>query len=135
MNGWLAPRQIARSISALAIGGLITCAPVYAQQTIGGCSVLPATNIRNTPVDTLPVLSNSASMVTTIGANTGFHADFGAAMWDGGPIGIPFITVPATQTKYPATFTYSDESDPGPYAIPLTAPIEGGSNATGDRSE
>src|SRR6185503_10153333 len=35
--------------------------------------------------------------------------------------------------KYPATFLYWDESDPGPYAVPLNAPIEGGSNSTGDR--
>ncbi len=28
---------------------------------------------------------------------------------------------------------YGSESDPGPYPIPLTAPIEGGSNSTGDR--
>jgi hypothetical protein len=104
-----------------------------AQPTIGGCPVLPADNIWNTPVDTLPVLANSATMVSTIGASRGFHADFGAGMWDGGPIGIPFITVPGTQTKYPASFLYDDESDPGPYAVPLNAPIEGGANATGDR--
>jgi hypothetical protein len=100
---------------------------------IGGCPVLPADNIWNTPVDTLPVLANSATMVNTIGASRGFHADFGAGMWDGGPIGIPFITVPGTQTKYSASFLYDDESDPGPYAVPLNAPIEGGANATGDR--
>ena len=100
---------------------------------VGSCPVLPANSIWNTPVDTLPVLSNSTSMVNTIGASTGLHADFGAGLWDGGPIGIPFITVPGTQTKYPATFLYFDESDPGPYAVPLNAPIEGGSGSTGDR--
>jgi hypothetical protein len=105
----------------------------YGQQVIGSCPVLPADNIWNTPVDTLPVLSNSSSMINTIGATTRVHADFGSGTWNGGPIGIPFITVPGTQTKYPATFYYPDESDPGPYAIPLTAPIEGGSTATGDR--
>ena len=41
--------------------------------------------------------------------------------------------MPGTQTKYPASFLYADESDPGPYAVPLDAPIEGGPNATGDR--
>jgi hypothetical protein len=113
--------------------GLVFAGNAYGQQTIGNCSVLPADNIWNTPVDTLPVLSNSSSMVTTIGASRGFHADFGAGMWDGGPIGIPFVTVTGAQTKYPATFLYWDESDPGPYAVPLNAPIEGGSNSTGDR--
>ena len=126
-------RQLPRSISLLFVAGLITAGTAQAQQTIGSCSVLPANNIWNTPVDTLPVLANSATMVNTIGANTGFHADFGAGMWDGGPIGIPFITIPGTQTKYPATFLYDDESDSGPYAVPLNAPIEGGSAANGDR--
>src|SRR6476620_11061445 len=113
--------------------GLVCAGNAYGQQTIGNCSVLPADNIWNTPVDTLPVLSNSSSMVTTIGATRGFHADFGAGIWDGGPIVITFITVSGTQTKYPATFTYYDESDPGPYAVPLNAPIEGGSGSSGDR--
>ena len=122
-----------RRISLLFVLALSVSARSYGQQVVGSCTVLPADNIWNTPVDTLPVLANSASMVGTIGANTAFHADFGSGSWNGGPIGIPFIAVPGTQTKYPATFYYPDESDPGPYAIPLNAPIEGGSNSTGDR--
>ncbi len=101
--------------------------------TLGNCTVLPADNIWKTPIDQLPVSPNSSTYVNTIGATTGVHADFGSGLWDGGPIGIPFITVPGTQTKYPVTFTYADESDPGPYAVPLNAPIEGGSASTGDR--
>src|SRR5262245_32495709 len=119
--------------AAFILASLMVAGHANGQQTIGSCSVLPANNIWNTPIDTLPVLSNSSSMVNTIGASRGFHADFGAGVWDGGPIGIPFVTVPATQTKYPATFLYWDESDPGPYAVPLNAPIEGGSGSTGDR--
>jgi hypothetical protein len=46
---------------------------------------------------------------------------------------MPVIKVPGTQTKYPATFYYYQESDVGPYAIPLNAPIQGGSESTGDR--
>jgi len=113
--------------------GLSLAGRANAQQVIGGCPMLPANNIWNTPIDTLPVASNSATLVNTIGATRGFHADFGSGTWNGGPIGIPFITVPASQTRYPATFLYDDESDPGPYAVPLNAPIEGGPNATGDR--
>jgi hypothetical protein len=97
------------------------------------CPVFPADNIWNTPVDQLPVAANSATYVNTIGAGTGVHADFGSGLWAGAPIGIPFVTVPGTQTQYPATFQYADESDPGPYAVPLNAPIEGGSQSTGDR--
>lgn len=101
---------------------------------IGGtCTVFPADNIWNTAVDQLPVASNSSTYVNTIGASKGVHADFGSGLWDGGPIGIPFVTVLGSQTKYPATFLYWDESDQGPYAVPLTAPIEGGSASDGDR--
>ena len=56
------------------------------------------------------------------------HADFGSGLWDGGPIGIPYVTVPGTQPKVPVTFEYADESDPGPYPIPPDAPIEWGSD-------
>ena len=125
-----------RRISLLLVLALSLAARSYGQQVVGSCTVLPADNIWNTPVDTLPVLATSASMVSTIGANTGFHADFGSGTWNGGPIGIPFIAVAGTQTKYPAMFYYPDESDPGPYAIPLNAPIEGGSRTilrAGDR--
>jgi hypothetical protein len=126
-------RRAAVSLAILAVTSLVAATPARAQQTIGQCSILPANNIWNTPVDTLPVLSNSASMVSTIGASVGFHADFGSGTWNGGPIGIPFVTVPGSQPKYPATFLYNSESDPGPYAVPLNAPIEGGANSTGDR--
>ena len=126
-------RRIARAICLVAVSKILFAATPHAQQTIGQCPVLPANNIWNTPIDTLPVLSNSTTMVNTIGANTGFHADFGSGTWNGGPIGIPFVTVPGSQQKYPATFLYADESDPGPYGVPLNAPIEGGSSSDGDR--
>lgn len=84
-------------------------------------------------MDQLPVSPSSSTWVNTIGPATGVHPDFGADLWNGGPIGIPFVTVPGTQSKYPAAFTYQSESDTGPYAIPLNAPVEGGSSSTGDR--
>src|SRR5882724_6406275 len=104
-----------------------------APPSIGGCTVLPADNIWNTPVDQLPIDASSATYVATIGSGTTLHADFGSGTYNGGPIGIPFVTVPGTQTKYPSTFLYADESDAGPYAVPLDAPIEGGSTSNGDR--
>src|SRR5438105_4050861 len=94
-----------------------------APPTIGGCPVLPADNIWNTPADQLPLDANSAIYVASIGAGTALHPDFGAGLWDGGPIGIPFTTVSGNETSYPATFLYADESDPGPYAIPFDVPI------------
>ena len=101
--------------------------------TVGNCPVFASDNIWNTRIDQLPVHPSSSTWVTTIGASSHLHPDFGAGLYAGGPIGIPYVTVPGTQTKYPATFTYQSESDTGPYAIPLNAPIEGGSSSSGDR--
>ena len=126
-------QRVASAVSFVVVTAVFGVSTAHAQQMIGQCPVLPANNVWNTPVDTLPVLPNSATMVNTIGATTGFHADFGSGLWDGGPIGIPFVTVPGTQTRYPASFLYDDESDAGPYAVPLNAPIEGGSRSNGDR--
>jgi hypothetical protein len=101
--------------------------------TFGTCTVLPADNIWNTPVDTMPVSASSSTYISTIGPAAPLKADFGSGTWNGGPIGIPFLKLPGSQPKYTATFLYWDESDAGPYAIPLNAPIEGGSNSSGDR--
>jgi hypothetical protein len=115
------------------VSGIVLALAGWAQApTVGSCPVFPANNIWNIPVNNLAVSSQSATYVNTIGSGVTLHPDFGT-VYDGAPNGIPYITVPGTQTMYPATFTYSDESDPGPYAIPLDAPIEGGSQSTGDR--
>ncbi|HTB18166.1 MAG TPA: hypothetical protein VK708_08610 [Bryobacteraceae bacterium] len=112
---------------------VILAGSVWAQSpVIGTCPVFPANNIWNTPVDHLPVSSNSSTYINTIGQSTALHPDFGT-VYDGVPNGIPYVAVSGTQTKYPVSFTYSDESDPGPYATPLNAPVEGGSQGTGDR--
>ena len=61
------------------------------------------------------------------------HADFGSGLWDGGPIGIPYVTVPRGQKRVPVSFDYADESDRGRYPIPPRAPVEGGRGSDGDR--
>lgn len=93
---------------------------------LGGCAVFPADSVFNTPIDTLPLDPQSDAYVASIGANTGMHPDFGAGLWDGAPIGIPFNVVTKKQTTSPVRFLYADESDPGPYPIPATPRIEGG---------
>ena len=67
-----------------------------------------------------------------MGADKPLHPDFGT-VWNAAPLGIPYVVVPGSQPKVTVNFEYADESDPGPYAIPLDAPIEGGSQSTGDR--
>jgi hypothetical protein len=101
--------------------------------TIGGCPLFPADNIWNHDISTLPVHRNSANFIASIGSTGHLHPDFGAGLYGGGPIGIPYIVVPGSQPYVPVSFNYADESNPGPYPIPPNAPIEGGSQSDGDR--
>ncbi len=103
-----------------------------AAPTIGGCEVFPADTPWNQRVDTLPVRSDSATIIDRIQSVGGdfLHPDFG----ENPEYGIPYLIVPADEPLVPLEFTaYGDESDPGPYPIPLDAPIEGGADAGGDR--
>jgi hypothetical protein len=104
-----------------------------ASPMLTGCPVFPDDNIWNTPVDNLPVDGGSDIYVSTIGAETGLHPDFGSGTWEGAPIGIPWVEVDGLQPKVPVAFDYTDESDPGPYPIPPDALIEGGPDSDGDR--
>lgn len=108
---------------------VIALLPSCYGQSIAGCAVLPPDNVWNTPIDKLPVDTNSATYVQTIGPAKPFHADFGA----GASLGIPFVVVPGNQPKVPVSFQYADESDPGPYPVPANPPIEGGVQSKGDR--
>jgi hypothetical protein len=99
-----------------------------------GCRLFPANNVWNAPIDALPVDPRSDAYVASIGPDTGVHPDFGSGLYEGSPLGIPFVRVPGTQTLVAIAFTEAgEESDPGPYPIPPDAPIEGGSCADGDR--
>jgi len=100
---------------------------------IADCAVFPADNVWNVPVDSLPLDPNSGAYIAAIGAEATMHADFGSGEWEGGPIGIPYTTVPGDQPRVDIAFDYDDESDPGPYPIPPDAPIEGGPGSDGDR--
>ena len=102
---------------------------------LGACPVFPTTSVWNTPVNTLPVAADSATIIAAIG-DSGVHADFGSGLWDGSRIGIPYVVVHGKTTpKSRVTFDYADESDKGPYPIPATVPIEGapGHLDSGDR--
>ncbi len=103
---------------------------------VASCPVFPANSVWNARVDTLPVDSHSAAYINAIGSSTSLHPDFGTE-WDGAPIGIPYVTVPASQPlvdiHYDPVNGYGNESDPGPFPIPVDAPIEGGPSSAGDR--
>jgi len=98
-----------------------------------GCPNLPANNVWHADVSHLPTLASSTAYVASIGAAARVKADFGAGLWDGGPIGIPVTYVPAGQPKVPVSFDYAEDSDRGPYPVPRGALVEGGPAAGGDR--
>jgi hypothetical protein len=122
---------IASLIAAVALA--LPATPAAASPRIGGCPVFPKSNPWNQRVDRLPVAGNSDAIVGSIGAGDTMHADFGSGLWDGGPIGIPFVTVGKGQPRVHVGFDYADESDRGPYPLPANVPIEGGRNSDGDR--
>ena len=107
--------------------------PTLSSPTVSDCPVLAEDSIWNAAIDQLPVHPQSAVYVRTMGDDVGLHPDFGSGTWEGGAIGIPFVTVPGTQLRVPIQYDYEDESDPGPWPIPVDAPIEGGPDADGDR--
>jgi hypothetical protein len=106
--------------------------PPPPRPTVGGCAVFPADNAWNTDISQYPVSANSAAYITEIDNSgaTKLHPDFGSDP----TYGIPYLVVPqSTPTETIHYGAYGDESDPGPFPIPPTAPIEGGSSSTGDR--
>jgi hypothetical protein len=111
----------------------LCCTKIINAQEPIPCNFFPADNIWNTPIDELPVDANSDTYVQTIGLTKNLHPDFGAGLWNGAPIGIPYVVVPGNQPKVKITFDYPDESDTGSYPIPPNPPIEGGDSSSGDR--
>ncbi len=96
---------------------------------IANCSIFPADNFWNTPVDSLPTHEQSDAWIDSIGRDQSFHMDFGSGEWDGGPIGIPFNVISgSTLDKYRVEFYYPDESDAGPYPLSENLQREWGSD-------
>ncbi|MEX2284640.1 MAG: hypothetical protein WEE89_19285 [Gemmatimonadota bacterium] len=90
-----------------------------------------ASDAWNQDVSNDPVDPNSAILIQRCGGGN-LHPDFGT-VWNGAPNGIPYLVVSGQQSRVPVSFDYSAESDAGPYPIPANAPIEGGSQSSGDR--
>ena len=102
--------------------------------SLNGAVPFPADNAWNTDISSRAVDPNSDNLIASIGLDRGLFPDFGSGLWEGAPIGIPYVVVQGSQPRVPVVFTdYGTESDPGPYPIPPNAPIEGGPASTGDR--
>jgi hypothetical protein len=100
--------------------------PATSLTKIGGCQVFPPNNPWNQSIATAPVHPNSAAYVASINSTKQFlHPDFGSNP----TYGIPYVVVPKSQPFVPITFNaYGSESNPGPYPVPLNAPVESGSD-------
>jgi len=114
----------------VAVPALVSAHPLPAAP---GCPIFPADNPWNQRVDRLPVASNSAKLIASIGLNDPVHPDFGSGLYDGEPIGIPYAVVSSSIHRVPVHFQYASESDKGPYPLPKGVPIEGGYRSSGDR--
>lgn len=87
-----------------------------ADAIISTLQILPANNPWNEDIRSLPVLSNSTTMIANIGASTAIALNRD----------MNYVFVPSNQAKKAVTLVdYPDESDPGPYPVPDNAPIEG----------
>src|ERR1700676_5748249 len=126
--------QILSNTSALAQSG--TCAGMTLGQlkSLNGFVPFDASSLWNTDISSAPVDSNSANIISYIGATVTLHPDFGAGTYAGQSIGIPYQIVAGTQVKVTVNLgAYASESDPGPMPIPSNALIEGYPNpGTGD---
>jgi len=113
-----------------------TCKQPIAPSRLDSIEIFPKNYPLNTDISDSAVDPNSPAIIAAIGSY-GIHCDFGSGLYNGVPIGIPFMLVCGDQAKVPITFransydgNYGDQSDSGPYPIPDNAPIEG--NGTGD---
>ncbi|MDJ0767698.1 MAG: hypothetical protein QNJ12_02850 [Ilumatobacter sp.] len=99
---------------------------------VGGCPVFPGDNAWNQEIADTPLHPDSDAIIARINSSGGtrLHPDFG----ENPDFGIPFVVVPADQPEVAIEYrAFGDESDPGPFPIPLDAPVEGGAGAGGDR--
>ena len=103
--------------------------------SLNGFRPFPANDSWNQDISASPVDPNSGAIINFIGSSVGLHPDFGAGLYSGSSIGIPYTVVSGSQALVNINFTaYGDESDPGPMPIPANAAIEGYPNpGTGDR--
>ena len=114
--------------------GTVNCTATKADAE--NIAVFPADNAWNTDISQAAIDPYNTQIISALSGYS-CKADFGSGLWEGAPIGIPYVVVCSNQAKSTITFrangyddNYGDESDAGPYAIPINAPIEG--NGGGD---
>jgi hypothetical protein len=112
-------------------GGNTSCSQIAIGQgaSLNGFVPFAASNLWNQDVSAAPT-----AIINYIGPTTALHPDFGAGLYNGSIMGIPYVVVGAGQALVNINFTaYGAESDPGPMPIPANAPIEGDPSPSGDQ--
>jgi hypothetical protein len=129
-------RRLVLLFTFSAFSAAFLCSPLYAQNSCSGMNLgrgaslngfipFPADNPWNQDISAASVDPNSDALITFIGASTPMHPDFGAGLYGGSTIGIPYAVVsgfPLVNIHFTA---YGSESDPGPMPVPHNAPVEG----------
>ena len=95
------------------------------EASLNGFIPFPADNAWNQNIANSPVDPNSSAYINFIGASVPLHPDFGAGLYNGQTMGIPYDVVSGSPLVNIHFTAYGDESDPGPMPIPANAPIEG----------
>src|SRR3954453_5663644 len=93
---------------------------------------LPTEAAWNQDVSKAPRDPRSSAYIAYINTHDGdhLHPDFGSPR----AYGFPYAVVGAGERQLPVHYTaYGDESDPGPFPSPKSAPGEGGNGGDGDR--
>jgi hypothetical protein len=120
----------------VAFSAAFLCSPLYAQNSCSGMSLgrgaslngfnpFPSDNAWNQDISGASVDPNSDALINFIGASTPMHPDFGAGLYAGSTIGIPYVVVSGSPFVNIHFTAYGSESDPGPMPVPHNAPIEG----------
>jgi hypothetical protein len=92
---------------------------------LNGFVPFPSDSLWNQNIASAPVDPNSDGIINFIGGSTHLHPDFGAGLYAGQSIGIPYIVTSGSPLVTVHFNAYGDESDPGAMPIPSNAPIEG----------
>jgi hypothetical protein len=119
-----------------AFSAAFLCSPLYAQNSCSSLSLgrgaslngfipFPSDNPWNQDISSASVDPNSDALINFIGASTPMHPDFGAGLYGGSTIGVPYVVVSGSPFVNIHFTAYGSESDPGPMPVPHNAPIEG----------
>ena len=119
-------------LASLLLGAALLCESVFKQYAAGTttalspvpgtpCTVFPADNVWNTPIDDLPVNRKSAAWAASI---PGKHLTLGFGPAGGKNYGFPFAIVDNSTPMVSVAISDLAESDPGPYPFSSETPIE-----------